>query len=136
SSDTIGGYLHISSEGEDQDAFAFEINHQQGTHFPVLDDSKATHFSTSWSNGCLKFGKCLKLYTENREMCVKSFDMIYHQSVTGPQYLDVELYRVGSAWRELSWTEETMTQHTSRLCKGYFTKKESDVVLHQMTWPP
>ena len=29
----------------------------------------------------------------------------------------------------------TMTQHTSRLCKGYFTKKESDGVLHQMTWP-
>jgi hypothetical protein len=26
-----------------------------------------------------------------------------------------------------------MTQHTSRLCKGYLTKK---VVLDQMTWPP
>ena len=26
-------------------------------------------------------------------------------------------------------------KHTSRLCKGYFTK-ESDGVLHQMTWPP
>uniref|UniRef100_A0AAZ3P2N4 C2H2-type domain-containing protein n=1 Tax=Oncorhynchus tshawytscha TaxID=74940 RepID=A0AAZ3P2N4_ONCTS len=31
--------------------------------------------------------------------------------------------------------ERTMTQHTSRLCKGYFTKKESDGVLHQLTWP-
>ena len=29
-----------------------------------------------------------------------------------------------------------MTQHTYRLCKGYLTKKESDGVLHQMTWPP
>uniref|UniRef100_A0A4W5PCG0 Tc1-like transposase DDE domain-containing protein n=1 Tax=Hucho hucho TaxID=62062 RepID=A0A4W5PCG0_9TELE len=29
-----------------------------------------------------------------------------------------------------------MTQHTSRLCKGYMTKKERDGVLHQMTWPP
>jgi hypothetical protein len=29
-----------------------------------------------------------------------------------------------------------MTQDTSRLCKGYFAKKESDGVLHQMTWPP
>jgi hypothetical protein len=29
-----------------------------------------------------------------------------------------------------------MTQHTSRLCKGYLSKKESDEVLHQMTWPP
>ena len=30
----------------------------------------------------------------------------------------------------------TMTQHTSRLCNGYLTKKESDGVLHQMIWPP
>ena len=29
----------------------------------------------------------------------------------------------------------TMTQHTSRLFKGYLTK-DSDEVLHQMTWPP
>ena len=29
-----------------------------------------------------------------------------------------------------------MTQHTTRLCKGYLTKQESDGVLHQMTWPP
>jgi hypothetical protein len=27
-------------------------------------------------------------------------------------------------------------KHTSRLCKGFLTKKESDGVLHQMTWPP
>ena len=27
-------------------------------------------------------------------------------------------------------------KHTSRLCKGYLTKKQSDGVLHQMTWPP
>uniref|UniRef100_A0AAZ3QUQ8 Uncharacterized protein n=1 Tax=Oncorhynchus tshawytscha TaxID=74940 RepID=A0AAZ3QUQ8_ONCTS len=27
-------------------------------------------------------------------------------------------------------------KHTSRLCKGYLTKKESAGVLHQMTWPP
>ena len=26
-------------------------------------------------------------------------------------------------------------KHTSRLCKGYLTKKESGGVLHQMTWP-
>ena len=30
----------------------------------------------------------------------------------------------------------TMTQHTSRPCKGYLTKKESYAVLHQMTWSP
>ncbi|CAJ0937853.1 unnamed protein product [Ranitomeya imitator] len=27
-------------------------------------------------------------------------------------------------------------KHTSRLCKGYLTKKESNGVLRQMTWPP
>ncbi|XP_073525152.1 uncharacterized protein [Phyllobates terribilis] len=27
-------------------------------------------------------------------------------------------------------------KHTSRLCKGYLTKRESDGVLSQMTWPP
>ncbi|CAJ0944561.1 unnamed protein product [Ranitomeya imitator] len=27
-------------------------------------------------------------------------------------------------------------KHTSRQCKGYLTKKESDGVLRQMTWPP
>ena len=27
-------------------------------------------------------------------------------------------------------------KHTSRLSKGYLTKKESDGVLHQMTWLP
>ena len=30
----------------------------------------------------------------------------------------------------------SVTQYTSRVCKGYLTKKESDGVLHQMTWPP
>uniref|UniRef100_A0AAZ3RZ36 Uncharacterized protein n=1 Tax=Oncorhynchus tshawytscha TaxID=74940 RepID=A0AAZ3RZ36_ONCTS len=32
--------------------------------------------------------------------------------------------------------QDSDPQHTSRLCMGYFTKKESDGVLHQMTWPP
>ena len=27
-------------------------------------------------------------------------------------------------------------KHTSRICNGYLTKKESDGVLGQMTWPP
>ena len=27
-------------------------------------------------------------------------------------------------------------KHTSRLCNGYLTKKDSDGVLYQMTWPP
>jgi hypothetical protein len=43
---------------------------------------------------------------------------------------------VCSQWDYHLFYNRTMTQHTSRLCKGYFTKKESDGVLHQMTWPP
>jgi transposase len=29
-----------------------------------------------------------------------------------------------------------MTKHTSKLCTGYLTKKESDGELLQKTWPP
>ena len=36
----------------------------------------------------------------------------------------------------ICYFNRTMPQHTSRLCNGYLTKKESDGVLHQMTWPP
>uniref|UniRef100_A0A4W5L7H0 Tc1-like transposase DDE domain-containing protein n=1 Tax=Hucho hucho TaxID=62062 RepID=A0A4W5L7H0_9TELE len=36
-------------------------------------------------------------------------------------------------YNKLDWT---MTQHTSRLWKGYLTKKERDGGLHQITWPP
>ncbi|KAJ8342452.1 hypothetical protein SKAU_G00323800, partial [Synaphobranchus kaupii] len=32
--------------------------------------------------------------------------------------------------------EDNDPKHTSRLCKGYLTKKESDGVLRQMAWPP
>ena len=32
--------------------------------------------------------------------------------------------------------QDNEPKHTSRLCKGYLTKKESDGVLRQMTWPP
>ena len=32
--------------------------------------------------------------------------------------------------------QDNYSKHTTRLCKGYWTKKESDGVLHQMTWPP
>ena len=39
-------------------------------------------------------------------------------------------------WNYHLFSYRAMPQHTSRLCKGYLTKKESDGVLHQMTWPP
>ena len=41
-----------------------------------------------------------------------------------------------SAAKHHLFFNRTMTQHTSRLCKGYLTKKDSDGVLYQMTWPP
>uniref|UniRef100_A0AAZ3SER4 Uncharacterized protein n=1 Tax=Oncorhynchus tshawytscha TaxID=74940 RepID=A0AAZ3SER4_ONCTS len=38
--------------------------------------------------------------------------------------------------RPCNSSPRTMTQQTSRLCKGCLTKKEGDGVLHQMTWTP
>uniref|UniRef100_A0AAZ3R0F8 Tc1-like transposase DDE domain-containing protein n=1 Tax=Oncorhynchus tshawytscha TaxID=74940 RepID=A0AAZ3R0F8_ONCTS len=35
----------------------------------------------------------------------------------------------------IGFQQDNDPKHTSRLCKGYLTK-ESDGVLHQMTWPP
>ena len=32
--------------------------------------------------------------------------------------------------------DDNNPNHTSRPSKGYLTKKESEGVLHQMTWPP
>ena len=32
--------------------------------------------------------------------------------------------------------QDNDSKRTSKLCKGYLTKKESDGLLHQMTWPP
>ena len=45
-------------------------------------------------------------------------------------------YLVYAYWDYHLFFNSRMTQHTSRLCKGYLTQKESDGVLHQMTWPP
>ena len=41
-----------------------------------------------------------------------------------------------SYWDNNLFFNKTMTQHTSKLCKGYFIKKEGDGVLHKMIWPP
>ncbi|KAL6484675.1 hypothetical protein MHYP_G00067200 [Metynnis hypsauchen] len=38
--------------------------------------------------------------------------------------------------RSFIFQQDNDPKHTSRLCKGYLTKKESDEVLRQMTWPP
>ncbi|XP_064844865.1 transmembrane protease serine 9-like isoform X1 [Oncorhynchus masou masou] len=46
------------------------------------------------------------------------------------------LVAVDSVMSDASCFSRTMTQQTSRLCKGYLTNKESDGVPHQMTWPP
>ncbi|XP_052356461.1 LOW QUALITY PROTEIN: ubiquitin conjugation factor E4 B-like [Oncorhynchus keta] len=49
------------------------------------------------------------------------------QSLSRSQSMDIDT---------ASCEKRAMTQHTSSLCKSYLTKKESDGVLHQMTWPP
>ena len=48
---------------------------------------------------------------------------------------DTPSHPVCTYWDYRLFFIRTMTQHTSRLCKGYLTKKQSDGVLHQMTWP-
>uniref|UniRef100_A0AAZ3PIM3 Tc1-like transposase DDE domain-containing protein n=1 Tax=Oncorhynchus tshawytscha TaxID=74940 RepID=A0AAZ3PIM3_ONCTS len=58
-------------------------------------------------------------------------DKLIHHSI-------LQRYTIPSGLRLVDYHlffNRTMTQH-SRLCKGYLTKKESDGVLHQMTWPP
>ena len=40
---------------------------------------------------------------------------------------------VCAEWDYHLFFNRTKTQHTARLCKGYFTKKERDGMLHQMT---
>ena len=43
------------------------------------------------------------------------------------------LHLVGPSF---DFQQDNDPKHTSRLCKGYLTKTESDGVLRQMTWPP
>ena len=43
------------------------------------------------------------------------------------------VHLVGSSF---IFQQDNDPKHTSRQCKGYLTKKESDGVLRQMTWPP
>ena len=51
-------------------------------------------------------------------------------------YNEMLSHLVCAQWDYHLFFNRTMTQHTSWLCKVYFTKKESDGVLHQMTCPP
>ena len=50
-----------------------------------------------------------------------------------PQAIPSSLCLVGPS---LIFQQDNDPKHTSGLCEGYLTKKESDGVLHQMTWPP
>ena len=49
---------------------------------------------------------------------------------------DMPSYLVCAQWDYHLFFNRTMTQHTSRLYKDYLSKKDSDGVLHQITWPP
>ncbi|KAL7852392.1 hypothetical protein SRHO_G00181770 [Serrasalmus rhombeus] len=52
----------------------------------------------------------------------------------------LQWHGIPSGWRLVGpsfiFQQDNDPKHTSRLCKGYLTKKESDGVLRQMTWPP
>ena len=49
---------------------------------------------------------------------------------------DTPSHLVCAYWGNDLFFNRKITHHTSRLCKGYFTEKESDELLHQMTWSP
>ena len=61
---------------------------------------------------------------------------IYNSRHTKSAWLPQHSIGFGLSGTIICFSNRTMTQHTSRLCKGYLTKNESDVVLHQMTRPP
>ena len=52
----------------------------------------------------------------------------------------LQRYAIPSGFRLVGlsfvFQQDNYLKHTSRLCKVYLTKKESDGVLRQMTWPP
>uniref|UniRef100_A0A4W5KUW6 Tc1-like transposase DDE domain-containing protein n=1 Tax=Hucho hucho TaxID=62062 RepID=A0A4W5KUW6_9TELE len=73
--------------------------------------------------------RCQSPYTVQRRKIVEGREMTRNDSV---DHFMCELIVVVEDLVHF----RTMTQHTSRLCKGYLTKKESDGALHQMTWTP
>ena len=56
-----------------------------------------------------------------------------YQSILQRYSIPSGLHLVGLSF---VFQQDNDPKHTSRLCKGYLTKKESEGVLHQMTWPP
>jgi hypothetical protein len=54
----------------------------------------------------------------------------YHRNMPSPSGWD---YHLGLSF---VFQQNNNQKHISRLCKCYLIKKESDGVLHQMTWPP
>lgn len=56
-----------------------------------------------------------------------------------PQAHDCDLrhknYAIPSGLYLVAMTQH-FESHTSKTCKGYLTKNESDVVLHRINWPP
>ena len=56
--------------------------------------------------------------------------------VTTAFYSDTPTHLVVLSGTIICSQQDNDPKYTSRLCKGNLTKKESDGVLHQMTWPP
>jgi hypothetical protein len=48
---------------------------------------------------------------------------------------DTPSHLVCALWDYHLFLNRTMTQHTTKLCKGYLNNKKSDGVLHKMTRP-
>ncbi|CAJ0963162.1 unnamed protein product [Ranitomeya imitator] len=65
--------------------------------------------------------------------CRKSGDVIAI-SLVSPEIIPIPIHVFFSGLIRIR--KDNDPKHTFRLCKGYLTKKESDGVLRQMTWPP
>uniref|UniRef100_A0A8C8K3U9 Kruppel like factor 12b n=1 Tax=Oncorhynchus tshawytscha TaxID=74940 RepID=A0A8C8K3U9_ONCTS len=95
--------------------------HNNAIMLPLLDDHKSHHGKARTDhNGLLP--RHIKSDSEDDDLPNVTLDSV---NETGSTALSIARA-----------VQKTMIQHTSRLCKGYLTKKESDGVLHQMTWPP
>uniref|UniRef100_A0AAZ3PCK6 Apoptosis regulator Bcl-2 family BH4 domain-containing protein n=1 Tax=Oncorhynchus tshawytscha TaxID=74940 RepID=A0AAZ3PCK6_ONCTS len=75
-----------------------------------------------------EFGGTICVECVNKEMT----SQVDHIAGWMAEYLNGPLHN----WIQENGGWDNDPKHTSRLCKGYLTKKESDGMLHQMTWPP
>ncbi|CAJ0960826.1 unnamed protein product [Ranitomeya imitator] len=128
------GRPRVTSASEDKFIRFTSLRNRRLTAAKIRDQVNATQSSSS---------RHISTTTVKRRLCAADL----HGKIASRK----PLLRTGNKQKRLVWAKEhkewTLDQweicaldndpkHTSRLCKGYLTKKESDGVLRQMTWPP